>query len=637
MRVVRRPGRAAHGPVLARRGAGRTRRAVGGGVARCARRRRAARDGRRRVGRGVARSTSAALDARRRRAGRRLPRAPPATRSASCRPRRRRRLRALLRRGGRHAARRPRALRRRASTAPGASRCASASACASTSSCRPRPATTRSCSRSGRSTASRSRTCFDFLTPAQRASRSLRAGAARTRRCSRCAGAGTPAARSRCSRQRGGAQGAAADPAHASRRPAGRRVPGAGRLPGERRPGRIEIPDHPLVRQTMHDCLHEAMDVDGLAACSSGIESGRDRAVHVRDTTEPSPLAHEILNGQPYTFLDDAPLEERRTRAVALRRALPEDARELGALDPEAIERVRERSVARAARRRGAARRAARAWWSLPAPRRPMAAVVRGAGRGGGRAARAATQTGAALVRGRAAAPRVDALFPGAPIEPDVRAARGARGRARRATRTRAIGCRARPPRGLGPLHGGRAGARGSASPRRRRRGALPGSRREGFVLRGRFIAAQARTSRSSATGACSPASTATRSTGCGARSSRSPRRTSCASCCAGSTSRRAAQLEGRAGLLDVIAQLQGFEIAAGVLGARRAARARPRLSARVARRAVPVAARSPGRGSRAPQRRPARPGERRGRGGATPSRATPVTLRRARRTCRGC
>ena len=59
------------------------------------------------------------------------------------------------------------------------------------------------------------------------------------------------------------------------------------------------------------------------------------------DATEPSPLAHEILNGRPYTFLDDAPLEERRTRAVVLRRGLPVEARELAKLDPEAIERVR--------------------------------------------------------------------------------------------------------------------------------------------------------------------------------------------------------------------------------------------------------------------------------------------------------
>ncbi|MCA9509402.1 MAG: DEAD/DEAH box helicase, partial [Myxococcales bacterium] len=103
--------------------------------------------------------------------------------------------------------------------------------------------------------------------------------------------------------------------------------------------GPIEIPDHPIVRQTLDDCLHEAMDVERLEQLVGDLASG---AVAVRciDTTEPSPLAHEILNGRPYTFLDDAPLEERRTRAVKLRRGLPVEARELARLDPDAIARV---------------------------------------------------------------------------------------------------------------------------------------------------------------------------------------------------------------------------------------------------------------------------------------------------------
>ncbi len=106
-------------------------------------------------------------------------------------------------------------------------------------------------------------------------------------------------------------------------------------------PGPLEIPDHVLVRQTLDDCLHEAMDIDGLRELVEGIESGRVRVV-VRDTTEPSVLAHEILNGRPFTYLDDAPLEERRSRAVQLRRGLPVEARDLGRLDSAAIERVRE-------------------------------------------------------------------------------------------------------------------------------------------------------------------------------------------------------------------------------------------------------------------------------------------------------
>lgn len=104
--------------------------------------------------------------------------------------------------------------------------------------------------------------------------------------------------------------------------------------------GPREIPDHILVRQTLHDCLHEAMDIEGLEAVLAGIEQGSVQ-LHFRDTTEPSVLAHEILNARPYTFLDDAPLEERRTRAVVLRRGLPRDARELVALDASALARVR--------------------------------------------------------------------------------------------------------------------------------------------------------------------------------------------------------------------------------------------------------------------------------------------------------
>jgi ATP-dependent Lhr-like helicase len=105
--------------------------------------------------------------------------------------------------------------------------------------------------------------------------------------------------------------------------------------------GPIELPDHPLVRQTVHDCLHEAMDVDGLRGVLERIERGEIR-VHARDTTEPSPFTHEMLNSKPYTYLDDAPLEERRARAVTLRRTLPESSRDLGELDANAIARVRE-------------------------------------------------------------------------------------------------------------------------------------------------------------------------------------------------------------------------------------------------------------------------------------------------------
>jgi len=106
----------------------------------------------------------------------------------------------------------------------------------------------------------------------------------------------------------------------------------------ENLPGDRELPDHPLVNQTVRDCLEEAMDFEGLARVLTRIHAGEITCI-ARDTTEPSPLSHEILNAKPYAFLDDAPLEERRTQAVMTRRTTSGD---LGALDAAAIERVRE-------------------------------------------------------------------------------------------------------------------------------------------------------------------------------------------------------------------------------------------------------------------------------------------------------
>ena len=100
--------------------------------------------------------------------------------------------------------------------------------------------------------------------------------------------------------------------------------------------GDIELPDHPLVFETMRDCLTEAADIEGLIQVLSSIER-EEIEVYARDTVQPSVFSHQILNAMPYAFLDDAPLEERRARAVSLRRALPENDRELGSLDPSAI------------------------------------------------------------------------------------------------------------------------------------------------------------------------------------------------------------------------------------------------------------------------------------------------------------
>ena len=101
-----------------------------------------------------------------------------------------------------------------------------------------------------------------------------------------------------------------------------------------------EVPDHPLVEQTMKDCLHELMDINGLQILLTNIESGTVEII-ARDLTSPSPFAQEILNARPYAFLDDAPAEERRTLAIQQRRfANPEEAGEISKLNPEAILKV---------------------------------------------------------------------------------------------------------------------------------------------------------------------------------------------------------------------------------------------------------------------------------------------------------
>ena len=107
-------------------------------------------------------------------------------------------------------------------------------------------------------------------------------------------------------------------------------------------PGDREIPDHPLVKQTIDDCLFEAMDIEGFENLLRAIERG-EVEIETRELVEPSPLALEILSARPYAYLDDAPLEERRTQAVVSRRWLdPESAADIGRLDPDAIARVRE-------------------------------------------------------------------------------------------------------------------------------------------------------------------------------------------------------------------------------------------------------------------------------------------------------
>src|SRR5213075_705950 len=102
----------------------------------------------------------------------------------------------------------------------------------------------------------------------------------------------------------------------------------------------IQIPDHPLVAEVMKYVLTEAMDIEGVKELLRGIAAGSIRVIAV-DTPVPSQFSHEILNANPYAYLDDAPLEERRARAVEMRRVLPAAVlEEVGALDPAAIEQV---------------------------------------------------------------------------------------------------------------------------------------------------------------------------------------------------------------------------------------------------------------------------------------------------------
>ena len=106
--------------------------------------------------------------------------------------------------------------------------------------------------------------------------------------------------------------------------------------------GDIEIPDHPLVREVMKDTLTEAMDIDGLIEILRAIDSGAIQCIAV-DTPVPSQFAHELINAMPYAFLDDEDAAARRTRAVSLRKSLPDSVADgAGRLDQAAIDTVRQ-------------------------------------------------------------------------------------------------------------------------------------------------------------------------------------------------------------------------------------------------------------------------------------------------------
>src|SRR5690606_21141889 len=106
--------------------------------------------------------------------------------------------------------------------------------------------------------------------------------------------------------------------------------------------GKREVPEHPLVQQTIHDCLTEAMDIEGLVALLKSMEAG-ERNLIALDLREPSPFAQEVINARPYAFLDDAPFEERRTNAIRNRSWVdPAETDAYAHLDEDAIKRVRE-------------------------------------------------------------------------------------------------------------------------------------------------------------------------------------------------------------------------------------------------------------------------------------------------------
>ncbi|HXJ79665.1 MAG TPA: DEAD/DEAH box helicase [Candidatus Methylomirabilis sp.] len=391
--------------------------------------------------------------------------------------------------------------------------------------------------------------------------------------------------------------------------------------------GPVELPEHPMVRQTIHDCLHEATDVNGLVALLQGVESGAVRT-HLLELTEPSPLSHEILNGRPFTFLDDAPLEERRTRAVALRRGLPESAKDLGRLEPDAIRRVREE--ARLDLRDAEELHDALLSLVILPPRPEWTpwfdALVRD-----GRAARA-TIDGRSLWLAAESLPMVEALFPRASIAPRVTLPEPLASRPRPDAEASAVAAVRGHISTVGPCTVSEVAAL-TTLPARAVEGALARLESEGFILRGRF----------------DPERTASAETEfCERRLlARIHRYT---------TERLRQEIEpvtaqdfvrfllrwqhvtpgtsreGRRGLLAVVEQLQGFELAAGswedAVFPARVANYRPEwlddlcLSGEVvwARLGLRQPAGTPGSDG-------ARPETDAGRGGAVPSRATPVSF----------
>ena len=311
--------------------------------------------------------------------------------------------------------------------------------------------------------------------------------------------------------------------------------------------GPIPIPDHPLVRQTVDDVLFEPLDVVGLEALLARIARGRGRGRAAWSPPEPSVLAHGILNGAPCTFLDDAPLEERRSRAVELRRGLgpigadglPDGTLAADPLDDAVVAEVVALGRAARAQRRRAARAARRARRACDPSTRWQRFADELAARGPPRRPSTARGSPPSAARRPTAISLDDdggrGLHPRAPPARRPRHRRGPRRRrrARRgsAARRAAVACRARARR-------------------------WPRSRRRATRSRCPTVGG--------ARGTCSCGATASPGSGAAGASSPSGSPTTSTSSASGSASSPSSRFEGRAGVLAAIEQLQGIELPAG-------------------------------------------------------------------------
>jgi ATP-dependent Lhr-like helicase len=252
--------------------------------------------------------------------------------------------------------------------------------------------------------------------------------------------------------------------------------------------GEREIPDHPLVRQVLHDCLHEAMDLDGLVALLERMERG-ELEVITRDLPQPSPLAQEILTARPYAYLDDAPLEERRTQAVAARRWLdPEEAAEFAHLDPAAIAAVRAQAwptpenadeLHDALMLLGALGEAEAAPFATAADFEALLRQRRAT------RLRIAGATGAVFWVAAEQLPMLASVYPGHRLEPPIEAPAEFRERAWQSEQAQREVLRGRL-QAVGPITA-LALAEATALPLPRVQAALAALESEGFVMRGRF------------------------------------------------------------------------------------------------------------------------------------------------------